>query len=216
MAPYLELVFDIPANQRFTYRNPAAPGPRKTPNKAVTGKRVMAPFGKRDLLGYVVAEREQAPAGIDPPGIREIRRVVDTECTFGEEDIALAEWIAAYYLCGLGEALAAMIPSGRRPGAYPTFYGAEDEIAPSPLELSDEQRQALEAITAVHAGGAPMFYLYGITGSGKTEVFLRAAEEVLKQGKSAIYLVPEIALTHQTRRLSRPVSVTWRRHFIPA
>ncbi|MDR2177326.1 MAG: primosomal protein N' [Treponema sp.] len=196
MAPYLDLVFDIPANQRFTYRNLAA---HKTPpGEAVTGKRVMAPFGKRDILGYVVAGREEVPEGMDPQSIREIRRVVDTECTFGEEDIALAEWIAAYYLCGLGEALAAMIPSGRRPGAYPALYGAEEDIAPSPLELSDEQKKALETITAPYPAGAPMFYLYGITGSGKTEVFIRAAEDALKKGKSAIYLVPEIALTHQT------------------
>jgi primosomal protein N' (replication factor Y) len=43
-----------------------------------------------------------------------------------------------------------------------------------------------------------MFYLYGITGSGKTEVFLRAAEFMLQRGMSVIYLVPEISLTHQT------------------
>ncbi|MCL2191464.1 MAG: primosomal protein N', partial [Treponema sp.] len=47
----------------------------------------------------------------------------------------------------------------------------------------------------------PMFYLYGITGSGKTEVFLRAAQHMLDAGKSIIYLVPEISLTHQTARL---------------
>ncbi|MDR1444491.1 MAG: primosomal protein N' [Treponema sp.] len=200
MAPYLELVFDIPANQRFTYRNREPAPPRKgakPPSEAVSGKRVMAPFGKRDILGYIVAEREEAPANIEPGNIREIRRVVDSECTFGAEDIALAEWIAAYYLCSLGEALAAMIPSGRRPGAYSALYGGE-EIAPAPLELSAEQREALEAVTAPPGAGTPMFYLYGITGSGKTEVFLRAAEETLNRGKSVIYLVPEIALTHQT------------------
>jgi primosomal protein N' (replication factor Y) len=210
MAPYLDLVFDIPANTRFTYRNfsgKPAPGrrPPRSPdqgpaNPAIFGKRVMAPFGKRDILGYVVGEREEAPADLAPPSIREIRRVVDSECTFGEEELALAEWISAYYLCGLGEALAAMIPSGRRQGSYPSLSG-EGEIAPAPLELSGEQEEALRAITAGQGSKPgsrfPMFYLYGITGSGKTEVFLRAAEEIVRKGKSAIYLVPEISLTHQ-------------------
>jgi primosomal protein N' (replication factor Y) len=159
----------------------------------------MAPFGKREILGYVVGEREEAPPDLDPQSIREIRRVVDSECTFGKEDLALAEWISGYYLCGLGEALAAMIPSGRRQGTYPSLSG-EGEIASVPLKLSDEQERALEAITHGDPAGGPrfpMFYLYGITGSGKTEVFLRAAEETIKKGKSVIYLVPEIALTHQ-------------------
>jgi primosomal protein N' (replication factor Y) len=202
MAPYLDLVFDIPANQRFTYRNISADSggaaaSRKAPREAVFGKRAMVPFGRRDILGYIVGEREEAPAGIDPALIRDIRRVVDADCIFGQEDLALAEWISGYYFCSLGEALAAMIPSGRRIGAYPALYGAAEEIAPAPLELSDEQREALETITAPCPAGASMFYLYGITGSGKTEVFLRAAEETLKKGKSVIYLVPEIALTHQ-------------------
>jgi primosomal protein N' (replication factor Y) len=211
MAPYLDLVFDIPGNIRFTYRNfqgedPERPKPpdRGKSNPAVFGKRVMAPFGKRESLGYIVGQREEAPPGLELRSIREIRRVVDKECTFGEEDLALAEWISGYYLCGLGEALAAMIPSGRRQGTYPSFSDG-GEIAAAPPKLSEEQERALQAIVA--AGGAeaagpqgrrfPMFYLYGITGSGKTEVFLRAAEEIIKRGKTVIYLVPEISLTHQ-------------------
>ncbi|MCL2610035.1 MAG: primosomal protein N', partial [Treponema sp.] len=63
----------------------------------------------------------------------------------------------------------------------------------------------LEADTGPESGKtgkrAPMFYLYGITGSGKTEVFLRAAAEMLRRGRSVIYLVPEISLTHQTAKL---------------
>jgi primosomal protein N' (replication factor Y) len=215
MAPYLDVVFDIPANQSFSYL-------MDKKGMAAVGKRAMAPFGKREALGYIVAEREIPPADIPPENIRELRRVVDAECTFGKEDIALAEWISGYYLCSLGEALAAMIPSGRRPNDYPSFSEDVEDIARSALELSDEQRVALEIITAPpplglppdgkpdekpspgkpggKPGGSkpPLFYLYGITGSGKTEVFLRVAEETLRAGKTVIYLVPEIALTHQT------------------
>jgi primosomal protein N' (replication factor Y) len=160
----------------------------------------MAPFGKREIMGYVVGRRESPPEGVDPGNIKALRRVVDKEPLFDPEDLALARWVSGYYLCGLGEALAAMIPSGRRAAAFPAFPDEVEEMAENPLELSDEQRRALEALTAGDSGprAADRFYLYGITGSGKTEVFLRAAEYMIKAGKSVIYLVPEISLTHQT------------------
>jgi primosomal protein N' (replication factor Y) len=194
---YLDLVFDIPVNQAFTYRKDAK-------GEAAPGMRVMAPFGKRETLGYIIGGRESPPEGVVPQNIKAIRRIVDKEPVFDEEDLALARWVSGYYLCGLGEALAAMIPSGRRASAVSTFPDEVEEMAGKALELSDEQRRALETLTAGPMAGEPAdpatarFDLYGITGSGKTEVFLRAAEYMLKAGKSVIYLVPEISLTHQT------------------
>jgi primosomal protein N' (replication factor Y) len=68
----------------------------------------------------------------------------------------------------------------------------------APLILTGEQEEALRRILdAVQNKRAERFLLYGITGSGKTEVYLRAAEEVVKRGCQAIVLVPEIALTPQ-------------------
>ena len=193
--PYFDLVFDIPSGLSFSYR-------MDEKGEAAIGKRVMVPFGRRsrDTLGYIIACRDSPPDGVSETDIKQIRRVVDKEPVFDSRDIELARWISAYYLCGLGEALTAMIPSGRRAAAFPSLPGYTEEIAAQPLELSDEQQAALKEITNHYplTTNNSLFYLYGITGSGKTEVFLRAAEFMLKAGKSVIYLVPEISLTHQT------------------
>ena len=201
---YFDLVFNIPTGRSFSYK-----GDEKA--EAAVGKRAMVPFGGRDCLGYVIGRREIPPPGVEEGAIKPIRRIVDQEPVFDKKDLELAKWMAGFYFCGLGEALAAMIPSGKR-AAEVTLVGGED-IATSPLELSEEQRQALEKILSADSradsqatGNFPvLFYLFGITGSGKTEVFLRAAEAVLNEGKSVIYLVPEIALTHQT------ADAIWRR-----
>ncbi len=69
----------------------------------------------------------------------------------------------------------------------------------APIVLNDDQQKIFEPIeAAVHGGGYRSFLIRGVTGSGKTEVYLRAIEEVLRQGKEAIVLVPEISLTPQT------------------
>jgi primosomal protein N' (replication factor Y) len=67
-----------------------------------------------------------------------------------------------------------------------------------PWELNADQARAWDAIRPALAGGFHAFLLHGVTGSGKTEIYLRAIEEVVKQGKEAIVLVPEISLTPQT------------------
>jgi primosomal protein N' (replication factor Y) len=195
VSAYFDLVFDVPLDRSFSYLSDEKA-------EAAVGKRVMAPFGRREALGYVVAVRAAPPEGVKEEAIKAIRRVVDAEPVFGAEEVELARWMAGYYLCGIGEALAAMIPSGRREVAPPAFADEELEAAGAEIDLSAEQRTALETILEPRpegrgASSPSMFYLYGITGSGKTEVFLRAAERVLSEGRSVIYLVPEIALTHQ-------------------
>ena len=203
---WFDLVFDIPADQAFTYR-------ADEKGTASVGKRALAPFGKRgrDSLGYIIAERDAPPQGIEEQAIKPIRRVADAEPVFDKRDIELARWISAYYLCGIGQAIAVMIPSGRRMVTYSSLGADNDEIADNALELSEEQKIALNTIIKNEEKQTPlptphsllpdMYYLYGITGSGKTEVFLRAAEHVIKEGKSVIYMVPEIALTQQTADL---------------
>ncbi|HEY1377572.1 MAG TPA: primosomal protein N', partial [Gemmataceae bacterium] len=81
-------------------------------------------------------------------------------------------------------------------------YAGDDTAKPQaalPIELNPDQLRAYAPIEqAVRAGGFQAFLLHGVTGSGKTELYLRAIEEVVRQGKEAIVLVPEISLTPQT------------------
>ncbi|MCB0119849.1 MAG: primosomal protein N', partial [Anaerolineales bacterium] len=73
----------------------------------------------------------------------------------------------------------------------------EAQETKSELLLTPEQNSALQAILSSFSKQPSAFLLYGVTGSGKTEIYLRAAEEVIRNGKQAIILVPEIALTPQ-------------------
>jgi primosomal protein N' (replication factor Y) len=96
-------------------------------------------------------------------------------------------------------ALRALVARGFAASAESAHEPAESPaelIRASGPPLSPDQSAAVEAIDAAHAQFAP-FLLYGITGSGKTEVYLHAVERALRRGRRALVLVPEIGLTPQ-------------------
>jgi primosomal protein N' (replication factor Y) len=163
-----------------------------TDRTRLLGYRVVAPFGKRQATGFVVGERSERPAGVEQ--VRELKRIVGTAPLFDEGYLELARWVASMYYASLGETLAAMTPGGRQERELPALGSDDAAFEATPVTLSAEQE---EAIARIGAEGGGRYYVFGITGSGKTEVFLRAASAVMGQGKSVIYLVPEIALTQQ-------------------
>ena len=191
MPRYLEVAFNLPLLQHFTYLDleDAATEP---------GVRVVAPLGRRRVTGFVVGVPPRAPQGVE---LRPIGRRVDAQPVFDGALLELARWVADMYLCSLGEALAAMIPGGRREALHDDFDSGVESWRDHPL--TGEQRRAVAALTAslaTAAAGAARprrFYLRGVTGSGKTAVFLEAARRTVAAGRSVIYLVPEISLTHQ-------------------
>lgn len=94
--------------------------------------------------------------------------------------------------------------------AEPTLPRSETHAGPAP-EPTAEQRAAIDAIAAARGRNAS-FLLHGVTGSGKTEVYLRAIEAVVARGEQALVLVPEIALTPQlvarfAARFAAPLAV---------
>jgi len=113
--------------------------------------------------------------------------------------VDLGLWVADYYGSTPARALALVAPTSpaRRAGARRRQVVDEIPAEQAPAALSETQAGALERIAAAMEKGGATFLLYGATGSGKTEVYLRACEEALERGLGAIVLVPEIALTPQ-------------------
>jgi len=210
---YLEIILNLPVNQGFTYSY--SPSPEEEPLlKPEIGKRAEIMFGNKKTQGFIINISESLPADfpLAKEKIRPIRRIIDKEALFGQELIEIAKWISQYYLCTLGEAIFSMIPSGKRE-SNAGGISFEEEINASPKnELSEEQNRAVEEIIESQKilqseanknksqSGLLFHYLYGPTGSGKTEVFLTLAEKILSQNKGVIYLVPEIGLTGQVAK----------------
>ena len=184
MSEFADIAFNLPLDRTFTYAVP-------DDTELEIGSRVVAPFGGRNLTGHVVALHDRLPTGIRE--VRSVTRLANAEPLFDESYLVLARWIAGMYFDSLGSVLSAMTPGAKRESVMSLFGGDEPGPAAERVDLTDEQQKA---ITTVFSEGG-LFYVYGVTGSGKTEVFLQAAERTIAEGRSVIYLVPEIALTHQ-------------------
>ena len=191
MLRYAQVAVPVPLKNEFTYSfDPDVMDVRP-------GERVIVPFGfvkgkvPRKIQGYVIDVLDSVKdEGFE---IKPIIRVIDKEPLFDKKDYELALWMEKFYFSSRGEILDTMIPGGKKDIG---FGGLDaDEAIPRPdVVLSDEQENA---VRTVMEGKNSLYYLFGITGSGKTEVFLRCAEKVIEQGGQVIYLVPEITLTHQ-------------------
>lgn len=199
---YLEIILNLPVNQGFTYSY-IPPEKEKDELKPEVGKRAEIMFGNRKTTGFIINISDSIPEScpVDESKIKPVKRIIDKEPLFGKELIEMASWISRYYLCTLGEAIFSMIPSGRRDSSAGGFSFEEDRVSKTKNQLSPEQEKAVNDILEISKNpvkpASQFHYVYGPTGTGKTEVFLQLAEKILEQGKGVIYLVPEISLTGQ-------------------
>ncbi|HEY6897881.1 MAG TPA: primosomal protein N' [Rhodocyclaceae bacterium] len=184
-----QIALDVPLPRLFDYLAPDA-------TTEDIGRRVRIPFGTGERIGVLVSLvhcSEQAPEKLKP-----VVGILRDMPALPADWIALCEFCARYYQHPLGEVMNFALPPMLRRGKLPRPVKAKarSELAAAPPpRLSEEQQGALAAINA--SQGFEVFLLHGVTGSGKTEVYLHAIDEVLAAGKQALMLVPEIALTPQ-------------------
>jgi primosomal protein N' (replication factor Y) len=277
----IRVAFESAADTEFDYLVPDAIWPVQV------GQRVEVPFGKRNRLEAAFCVQsdvalEQSFAGKDVRRrLKAVSKVIDEEPLVGTELMELARWISSYYVCPLGQVLAAMVPgavkrgAGIRKGKYLHLaIGAGDideavghlkgkrqkqivthlgqrrafdsekalelqgvlqaigcgkesvkklaqkgiikiaektilkslpaipkgmSITAEKVVLNEDQQKALAHIEdKIDSGQFGVTLLHGVTDSGKTELYIRTIESALSRGRTAIVLLPEIALTAQT------------------
>ncbi|HYM49618.1 MAG TPA: primosomal protein N' [Candidatus Limnocylindrales bacterium] len=168
------------------------------------GQRVRVPFGKRMVSGFVYALTD-APAVVDP---RPIDALIDAEPLLPPSVLRLAAFVSEHYVAPLDEVIRAIVPPRvRAVGVRPPkarrrrsrILTAAVGAAPvPPPALEPAQQAAVERIRiAMARQEAETFLLHGVTGSGKTEVYLAVLDAVIRLGGQGLVLVPEIALTPQ-------------------
>ena len=277
----IRVAFESAADTEFDYFVPDELWPVEP------GQRIEAPFGRKNKpeVGFCVEADVPSEQSFITRGrgreLKKVVRVIDKEPLINAQLMELARWISGYYVCPLGQVLAATVPGAVKKGAGVrteryvylaiSFDDVEETVrqlrgrkqkqivkllqartasnAETALELrsvleaigctnqpvkklaekqivkmtrktilkslpaipkgmsiktdkvvlNEDQRKALASINArINSGGFSVTLLHGVNDSGKTELYIRAVEAVLQKGKTAIVLLPEIALTAQT------------------
>ena len=188
------VALDLPLYRYFDYLVPEG----ESLVAADVGLRVRVPFGRRCRIGIVV----ELPAASDfpPAQLKAIEAVLRDLPPLPPDWFRLAEFCSSYYQVPPGEVMMSTLPAGLRrvdpPTARQARRAAKPPLPHAPPELTLEQQAALAAIDA-GGEGFKAYLLHGVTGSGKTEVYLRLIERALATGRQVLLLVPEINLTPQ-------------------
>jgi len=197
------------------------------PNVEITtehfGCRVRIPFGnketnqdalffeeKREIIGLLMGISNETDVPLEK--MKAALELIDEKPLISKKDLALIEWTANYYHCVIGWTVQTVLPNvlfqkTELPDYKTPKIIPAQEIA---LVLNKAQQQAVEIIEESFGKFKP-FLLEGVTGSGKTEVYLQLIDKIIKNGKQALVLVPEINLTPQTverfqKRFDVPIS----------
>ncbi len=190
---YYDIAVGLPLRQCFTY---------KSKEVIKKGKRVIVPFGSKSIVGIVV-KKIAKPKSLK--GLKEIISIADEYSCFNGSIFEAITWASDYYHHPIGEVFFSFMPTLLRKQNDKIIIDLDDNTEyklnekDKKLKLTKEQNINLSKLNKVEEFSPSL--IYGVTGSGKTEIYLQLAEKFILQNKSILILVPEINLIPQLEKI---------------
>ena len=185
---FYNVAIAVPLRQAFTYHSN---------QQIIPGTRVAVKFGRTNKLGIVTEVISETDIKT-----KSIHMVLDDLPIFSKTELKIFKWASDYYLHPIGEVINSFLPTNFRQTnnifEAETIEGNKEIIEQNSefqTTLNSEQIKAVKFLNEL-IGFMPTL-LHGVTGSGKTEVYIRCIYEQLLNNKSVLVLAPEIALTPQ-------------------
>jgi primosomal protein N' (replication factor Y) len=188
MPLYFQLAVNLPIkNSTLTY---ASDLPLKR------GEMVEVPLGRRKSQAIVLRSSKPSEVrDIPKDKIKFASALLENSFVISEEEIELYTWMSQYYHYSLGKLIFDCLPKLMKRPREPKFKRGRGE--PIPHELNELQKNVYEGVKKTLGAGFSQHFAHGVTGSGKSLVYLSLIKDVLNSGKSAQFLLPEINLTPQ-------------------
>ncbi len=166
--------------------SPLSPLTYKSDKNIETGSVVQVKLRNKLVDGVIYSQCEKPKFSCE-----QVENILDFK--FSQKYMKIIKFISQYYICSIGEAVKLFWGQGLT--FY--FYSKRKKSTPDPLDikLSKEQQKAYEFVSS-----HPLSLLFGDTGSGKTEIYMKILEDTINQNKNAIFLMPEISLTPQMQK----------------
>ena len=189
---YYDIAVGLPLRQCFTY---------KSKEVIKKGKRVIVPFGSKSIVGIVV-KKIAKPKSLK--GLKEIISIADEHSCFNGSIFEAITWASDYYHHPIGEVFFSFMPTLLRKRNDKIIIDLDDNTEyklneeDKKLKLTKEQNINLSKLNKVKKFSPSL--IFGVTGSGKTEIYLQLAEKFILQNKSILILVPEINLIPQLEK----------------
>ncbi len=172
--------------------SPLEPLTYESKSEITIGTKVEVPLRSRTTQGVVIEECEKPSFKTAP--------LSTLDFFFSQKQLKTARFIASYYLCSLGEAIGLFTPFASK------LQTKNVAVVKNGIALTSQQNKALEFLKK-----HPVSLLFGDTGSGKTEIYMKFFEEIAAQKKRSLFLMPEISLTPQ---MEKRLSVHFGEHIV--